>query len=112
MKQILVQKEESVFKIHADLDVENSAFLAKLLFEYVSQGKITFELNSKKGSVLSEFIINVLGGLFSAVLYDLTKKIYNRLKEEKQKGKEIKPVNIFLKDRQYTLTGEDSDSLP
>jgi hypothetical protein len=112
MKQILVQKEESVFKIHTDLDVENSTFLAKLLFQYVEQGKMTFELSSKTGSVVSEFTINVLGGLFSAVLYDLTKKIYTRLKEEKHKGREIKPVHIFLKDRQYTLTGDELDSLP
>ena len=110
-KQILVQKEENSFKIHANLDSENSAYISKLLFEYVEQGKIDFELKSKKGSVVSEILVNVAGGLFSAVLYDLIKKIYERLKEERKKGKEIKPVEIFLKDRKYTLTGKDTDNI-
>lgn len=110
-KQILVQKEENSFKIHANLDSENSAYLSKLLFEYVEQGKIDFELKSKKGSIISEIIVNVIGGLFSAVLYDLIKKIHQRLKEERKKGKEIKPVYVFLKDKRYTLTGKDSDNL-
>lgn len=112
MKQVLVQKEETSFKIHMNLDAENSAFLTKLLFEYVEQGKIDFELKSKKGSIVSEILINVAGGLFSAVLYDLIKKIYQRLREEKNRGKEIKPVEIFLKDKQYILTGNGSDNLP
>lgn len=111
-RQITISKEESLFKIHSDLDVDSSVYLTKLLFQYVSEGKITFELSSRKGSVVTEIVINVLGGLFSAVLYDLTKKIYQRLKEERQKGKEIRPVYIFLKDRQYILTGNDEDKLP
>jgi len=111
-KQIAVLKEETVFKIHTDLDVNNSVYVTQLLFEYVSQGKISFEMNSKKGSIVSEFVVNVLGGLFSAVIYDLVKKIYNRLKEERHRGREIKPVYIFLPDRQYILTGKEEDILP
>ena len=111
-RQIAVLKEESIFKIHTNLDVDSSVFVTKLLFEYVSQGKITFELNSKKGSIVSEFVVNVLGGLFSAVLYDLVKKVYNHLKEQRKNGKDIKPVYVFLPDRQYVLTGKDDDNLP
>jgi uncharacterized membrane-anchored protein len=110
--QIAVQEIQTEFKIHTELDVEDSLFITGILLEYVSDGKITFELNARKGSIISEFLVNVIGGLFSAVLYDLTKKIYNRLKEEKQKGKAIKPVHIFLRDKQYILTGDELDSLP
>jgi hypothetical protein len=111
-KQILILKEETAFKIQANLDVENSVFLTKLLFEYVEQNKITFELSSKRGSIISEFIVNVIGGLFSSVLYNLAKRIYDKLREDKLKGKKISPVYIFLPDRQYVLTGENTDVLP
>ena len=110
--QILLQKQEYKFKIHTNLDTENSAFLTKLLFEYVEQGRIDFELKSKKGSIVSEILVNVVGGLFSAVLYDLAKKIYNQLKEEKKRGKEIKPVHIFTEKEKFVITGNDSDILP
>ena len=112
MKQILIQKEESVFNIHADLNVEHSAYLSKLLFEYVEEGKIDFELKSKKGSIVSEILVNVAGGVFSAGFYDLAMKTYNRLKEEKQKGKEIKPIEIFTESEHYVITGDELDRLP
>jgi len=108
----ILQNDSSSFKIHADLDTENSAYVSKLLFEYVEQGKIDFELKSKKGSIVSEILVNVAGGLFSVVLYDLMKKIYQKLKEEKKKGKEIKPVDIFTESKHYVITGGKSDILP
>ena len=111
-KQVLVQKGEDSFKIHTTLDIENSSYLVKLLFEYVEQGKITFELQSKKGSIISEILVNVAGGLFSAVLYDLAKKVYNQLKEEKKKGKEIKPIEIFTESKHYVITGDEKSVLP
>ena len=112
-KQVLVQKEGAdSFKIHTSLDVENSAYLTKLLFEYVKQGKIAFELESKKGSIVSEILINVAGGLLSAILYDLAKKLHQKLKEEKQKGKTIKPIEIFTESKHYVISGSDSDILP
>ncbi len=110
--QILIQRQEAHFKIHANLDVENSSYLTKLLFEYVEQGKIEFEIKAKKGSVVSEVLVNVLGGLFSAVLYDLMKQIHKMLKEQRKKGLDVKPVYVFLSDRQYILTGEEKDKLP
>jgi len=109
---IVLQNDTSSFKIHANLDSENSVYISKLLFEYVEQGKIDFELKSKNGSIISEILVNVAGGLFSAVLYDLIKKIYNRLKEERKKGKEIKPVEIFTESKHYVITGDESDILP
>lgn len=112
-KQALVlENDSSSFKIHTNLDVENSSYVSKLLFEYVEQGKITFELKSKKGSIASEILVNVVGGLFSAVLYDLIKKLHKKLKEEKLKGKEIKPIEIFTETKHYVITGEESDVRP
>jgi len=108
----ILEKDFSIFKIHTNLDAINSAFLTKILFEYVEQGKIDFELKSKKGSVVSEIIVNVVGGLFSVVLYDLSKKIFTMLKNEKQKGKEIKPVHIFTENKEYLVTGDDNSKMP
>jgi len=111
-KGVSVQQLEPVFKIQANLDVEDSVFLTKILFEYVLEGKIAFELNSKNGSVINEFFINVVGGLFASVLYDVVKNIYNYLRKQKLGGKKVNPVYILLRDRQYVLTGEDSDEIP
>lgn len=113
MKRVgLIQQLESVYKVQTNLDVEDSTFIINLLFQYVSEGKIQFELASKKGSVISEFIVSVVGGLFASVLYDFVKKVYDRLRENRKNGKKINPVYIFLSDRQYVLTGEDNDVLP
>ena len=112
-KQAIVLKNDLYsFKIHTNLDKENSVYLTKLLFEYVEQGKIDFELNSKKGSIVSEILVNVAGGLFSAVLYDLAKKLYSQLREEKKKGKEIKPIYIFTEKEKFVISGDESDILP
>jgi hypothetical protein len=108
----ILENDLSTFKINSNLDVEDSVYIARILFDYVEQGKLTFELSSKKGSVVSEFIVSVIGGVFSNILYDLAKKIYNKLKEEKQIGKIVKPVYIFLPDKQYIITGDESDKLP
>ena len=112
LRQILVQKEESQFKINTQLTAENSAYLTKLLFDYVEQGKIDFELKSKKGSVISEILVNVLGGLFSAILYDLIKKIYHKLKDERKKDEEIKPVHIFTTKEEFVITGDKNSKIP
>ena len=111
-KQVLTQKTSDSFKIHANLDAENSAYLTKLLFEYVEQGKINFELGSKKGSVITEILVNIAGGLLSAILYDLIKKLHKRLQEEKKMGKEIKPIEIFTESKHYVINGDESDILP
>lgn len=107
--QFLVSKLCNEFKIHAILNIENSTFLINLLFQYVEQGKITFELKSKKGSIVSEILINVVGGVFSAILYDLAKNIHKKLKENKNSKSK---VNIFTENKEYILTGADSDMLP
>lgn len=90
---IVLENDSSSFKIHTNLNIENSAYLAKLLFAYVEQGKIDFEL-------------------FSAVLYDLIKNLHKRLNEEKKRGKEIKPIYIFTEKEKFVITGDDSDILP
>ena len=111
-KQVLIAREETSFKIHAESDVVGSTFLTKLLFEYVEHGKLDFELKSKKGSIVSEILVNVAGGLFSAVLYDLIKKLYTRLKDQKTNGKEVKPVHIFTTKEEFIITGDKNSELP
>ena len=109
--QVLIAKVSNEFKIHTNLDVKDSTFITNLLFNYVQQGKITFELKSKSGSIANEIIINVLGGLFSAVLYDLIKKLHQYIKEKK-KDKKVNPIYIFTEKKEYVLTGEESDNIP
>lgn len=113
---MLILKNETQFKIHTDLDINTSTWIVNKLFNKVKQGKIIFELQSKKGSLVNEFTINVVGGVFSAVLYDLIKYFYKLLKKQKEKTKgkniEIKPIYIFTEKEQYIITGDKNSKLP
>jgi len=107
MEQLQILKEESVFKIHTILNLENSLELIKILLNYVEEEKINFNLDSKQGSIINEFSISVGAGLFSSVLYDLIKRIFILLK-----NKQDKPVQIFTLKKKYFITGDERSILP
>jgi len=114
-----MQKEVTVlesgpfqFKILAEWDAESANFFIKMLFEHAEDGKISFELKTRKGSLITEFIITVFEGVLSAILYDVIKIIYKLLKGKKENNKEVKPVYIFTEKEQFVITGDKNSKIP
>ena len=114
-----MQKETSVlknhpvsFKILAEWDIESAVYFTKKLYQYVNQGKLSFELKARNGSVSTEFLITIFGGVASAIIYDLIKEIFLTLKKNKLNNKEIKPVYVFTKETEYIITGDKDSKIP
>jgi hypothetical protein len=99
-------------KVLAEWGVEDASSFTSRLYEYTLRGDILFELRAKKGSLVTEFVISIIGGIASAILYDLIKLIFDRLKQQKLKGKKIKPVHIFTLKEEYIITGDNNSKIP
>ena len=103
----VLENEPFQLKIIADWDSESANYLTGKLYEYVENGNLSFDLHANKGSVITEFVISIFGGIASAVLYDLIKVIFNRLK-----GKIVKPVHFFTLKEEYVITGDRDSKIP
>jgi|SRR3989339_1438388 len=111
-ERYVLENEPFRVKVIAEWGVDDASSFTDKLYEYTSKGDISFELRAKKGSLMTEFIISITGGVASAVLYDLIKLIFNRLKQQKLKGKGIKPVHIFTLKEEYVITGDNNSKIP
>lgn len=111
-EKYIIENEPFQVKILAEWDVDDAKDFTNRLYEYTDNGDISFELNARKGSLITEFIISITGGVASAILYDLIKMIFNKVKQEKIKGKEIKPIHIFTLKEKYIITGDNSSKIP
>lgn len=100
------------FKISAEWDVDSATYFTRRLYEYVHNGRISFELNTRKGSLVTQFTITIIEGVLSAILYDLIKMIYHLLKKRKEKNEIIKPVYIFTEKEEFVITGDKSSKIP
>lgn len=108
----VLENEPFQFRVLAEWDADSANFFTKKLFEYAEDGKISFELRAKRGSLITEFTITVFEGLISAVIYDFIKIIYKLLKKNKEEGKEIKPVHIFTLKEEFIITGDKDSKIP
>lgn len=108
----VLETKYPVIKIHAEWDLDSAKEFTNNLYEYVAQSKISFELNTRRGSIINEFIITIFEGIASAVVYDLIKFIFRLLKKEKQNKFVIKPVHIFTLEKEYVITGGKDSIIP
>lgn len=108
---VLINRPETI-KVYSEWDLDSAKEFTNILFEYVSDGRIIFELNAKKGSIVSEFLITIFEGLSSAILYDLIKLIFRILKREKKLKREVKPTHIFTLEKEYIVTGDNKSTIP
>lgn len=112
-KEISVLDNEPVqFKIQANWDVEDAVNFTKELYDSTNKGIISFELNARKGSLSTDFVITILTGVASAFLYDIIKFIFKLLKRDKDNNREIKPVYIFTDKEEFIITGDNKSKIP
>lgn len=91
-----MDKFDDIIVVNADWDVNNAIWLTRKLYRSVVKEEIVFDVHSKKGSLMTEFVIAVGGGLGSIYLFELCKIIFNRLRREKDMGKQIKDIHIHI----------------
>jgi len=108
----VLENQPVIFKIQAEWDSESANFLTKRLFEYAEDGKISFELKTKKGSLVTEFTITILEGVASAIIYDIIKIIYKLLKSRRENNRRVKSVYLFTEREQFVITGDKDSKIP
>lgn len=108
----ILENEPFRFKIHAEWDSESATYFTRELYRYAEKGRISFELNTRKGSLLTDFLVSILANVVTDVFYNLIKKIYKIVRKQKQKGKVIKPVHIFTEKEEFIITGEKDSRIP
>lgn len=107
-----LENEPFQLKVVADWDAESASHFTSHLYGYVERGEIYFDLHANKGSVLTEFVISIISGIVSAILYDLIKIIFNKLKYDKLNGRVVKPIHIFTLNEEYIITGDSNSKIP
>jgi len=108
----VLENEPFKLKIIADWDSESANYFTGELYKYVKKGNLSFDLHANRGSLLTEFVISIVSGIASAILYDLIKIIFNRLKRNRLNGKLVKPVHFFTFKEEYVITGDKDSKIP
>ena len=107
-------KKKGTIEIKAKWDTWNTTLLTSKLYRHVKKGEIEFELQAKKGSIITNFLVKLVYDIGITFFPDLTKYIWKRIRKQRDKGKQLPPVTVinYIDNRTIIITGSDEDELP
>ena len=111
MNFLNVDKKNSL-TVRTDWDKANTTFLTQKLYGHVEKGDIEFSAKVKRGSIILEIEITLLGAELSFFASLLANYIWDKMKKQRDRGIELRPVTMIINNNTYIIYGKRKDELP